>query len=112
MPPPAWKEKRLARPVAELMAKPGSGLAGLLQRAEALARVDAVVRDLLPPSLAPHVRVANVRDGKLILCTPVAAIATRLRMEGPGLLEQLRDHGVTGVAALEVLITPDLPGGR
>lgn len=110
MPPPAWKEKRLARPVSELMDKPGSGLAGLLQRAEALAKVDAAVRDLLPGNLAPHVRVANVRDGKLILCTPVAAIATRLRMESPTLLEQLAEHGVSGIGQLEVLITPGLPG--
>ncbi len=104
-----WKAKRLARPVSELMDKPGSGLAGLLQRAEALAKVDAVVRDLLPGNLAPHVRVANVRDGKLILCTPVAAIATRLRMEAPQLLARLRSHGVADIGSLEVLITPDLP---
>lgn len=105
-----WHEKRPARPVGELLGKPGKGLDGLLARAGALADLDTAVRGLLDPKLAPHVRVANVRDGKLILCTPVAAIATRLRMEADGLLQALADRGVEGVGAIEVLVTPELPG--
>ena len=98
-----------ARAVTEIASGDDRGLAGLLARAQQLDRLDRALATHLDERYAPHVRVANVRNGVLVLATPVAPIATRLRMEAPALLEALRAaHGGT-LASLEVRVTPDLP---
>ena len=96
------------RPLGDILAQPasGGGLGKLLARAEQLARLDALLAELLEPGLAPHVRVANVRDGCLVLVTPVAPIATRLRMLAPTLLEQFRERGVTVFSRIETTVAP------
>ena len=103
-----WREKRSMRPLGDILAQSGqdSGLAGLLARAEQLARLDAMLVELLEPGLAPHVRVANVRDDCLVLVTPVAPIATRLRLLAPTLLEQFRARGVQAFHRIETTVAP------
>jgi hypothetical protein len=113
-----WKEKRWSRPVREhLDDQQGSqqagggrgGLAKLLARAEQLARLETLLDELVDPALARHVRVANVRDGRLILVTPVAPIATRLRLEAPRLLEGFREHGIEFFDRIETRVAPFPP---
>jgi hypothetical protein len=65
--------------------------------------------EALDPRHAPHVRVANLRQGVLILATPVAPIAQRIRMETPRLLAAIQAAFPGEVECLEVVITPDLP---
>lgn len=103
--------KRDARPRAatEIAGADTRGLGTLLLRARRLEQLDQALERELDPRHAPHVRVANVRDGALILATPVAPIATRLRMEAPRLLEALRGRLPADVDRIEVRITPDLP---
>lgn len=107
----ADRRKRDAAPRAatEIAGADTRGLGPLLLRARQLEKLDRALEETLDPRHAPHVRVANVRDGALILATPVAPIATRLRMEAPRLLEALRERLPADVTRLEVRITPDLP---
>ncbi len=99
-----------ARAVTEIASGDDRGLAGLLARAQQLERLDRALAARLDERYVAHVRVANVRNGVLILATPVAPIATRLRMEAPSLLEALR-HAYPGtLTSLEIRVTPDLPG--
>lgn len=100
---------RKARSVGEIAATGERGLGGLLARARRLDRIDRALAAALDPRHAPHVRVANVRDGKLILATPVAPIAQRIKMEAPRLLETLRREFRDDFSQLEVMVTPDLP---
>lgn len=106
--------KRGARAVTEIAVTEIAGaddrsLAGLLARARQLERLDRALAEQLDARYAPHVRVANVRQGLLILATPVAPIATRLRMEAPQLLEALNAVYPGELTTLEIRVTPDLP---
>ena len=98
-----------AKAVSDLMRKGGGALPQLLLRAQRLGEMDAALAAELDPGIAPHVRVANVRDGKLILCTPVAPIATRLTMEAPRLIATLQRSYPGLFTELEVKVTPTLP---
>jgi hypothetical protein len=49
-----------------------------------------VVQTIIEPPLRHHCRVANLRDGNLILITDSPVWATRLRYLLPGLLDNLR----------------------
>ena len=81
-------------------------LGKLLARAQQLARLDALLAELLDPALAPHVRVANVRDDCLLLVTPVAPIATRMRMLEQDLLQQFHARGVKAFHSIQTTVAP------
>jgi len=106
--PPGSKRKG-PRAAEEVARSESRGLAGLLARARALDALDRELAAALDPRHAPHVRVANVRDGTVILATPVAPIAQRLKMETPRLLEVLERSHPGKFRALKVVVTPDLP---
>lgn len=101
--------KKRAREVTEVMSAAPRSLTDLLARARRLDAMDQVLAGELDERYAPHVRVANVRDGALILATPVAPIATRLRMESGRLLEVLQRAFPAEFNRIEILVTPDLP---
>jgi hypothetical protein len=103
------KKPRRPRAVTEVARTDDRGLAAMLARAARLEQMDRSLADILDPRHAPHVRVMNVRDGKLLLATPVAPIATRLRMEAPKLLPELQRLFPGEFLSLEVVVTPDLP---
>lgn len=98
-----------AQSVDEIAGSDARGLARLLGRARHLDRMDRVMAETLDPRHAPHVRVANLRQGVLILATPVAPIAQRIRMETPRLLSAMQAAFPGEIQSLEVKITPDLP---
>ncbi len=105
----AGKKPTRPRAATEIARSSKRGLSGLLKRARHLEAIDRALADTLDPRHAPHVRVANVRDGRLILATPVAPIAQRLRMEQSRLLASLQSAFPGEFQSLEVRVTPDLP---
>ena len=62
----------------------------ILERGRELARLNHVVRRLLPDDLAAHCQVMNFRDGTLVLGASSAARATQLRFMAPELQSTLR----------------------
>lgn len=104
-----WREKRSARPLGDYLDKSeqrSGHFQQILARAQQLARLEGLVLELLDPSLAPHVRLANVRDDLLILVTPVAPIATRLRLVEGELLQGLKEHGVKRFTRVQIRVAP------
>lgn len=98
--------QRLSEILTDQGASQGSSLGGLLRRAGLLAQLQDVLAGALHPDLAGHMRVANVRDQRLILITPSPAWATRLRMQSRQLLEVLRHAGLADVDRVEVRVVP------
>lgn len=83
-----------------------SSLGGLLQRAQWLLQLQQLLRSVVDPALADRFQVANLRGGRLVLVTPTAAWATRLRMQASGLLATLHDAGIDKLRAVEVRVAP------
>ena len=65
-----------------------------LRRAMWLEAVDRELRSKLPVALAPHVRVANVAQGRLSLRTDAAAWANRARLQSDDILQAARSIGI------------------
>ncbi|WJW74945.1 DUF721 domain-containing protein [Thiohalobacter sp. IOR34] len=83
-----------------------SGLARLTERSRRLARFDRALRERLPPDLARHCRVGNLRDNVLILYVDSSAWAARLRFHSPQLLRQLRQEGPVKPRDIQVRVMP------
>jgi len=95
--------------VGDLLRADESGLSRLLRQARKLDALDRVLDRLLEPGQAGMVRAASLREGRLCLVTPSAALATRLRLDSAALLRSLAASGVRGVSRIEVRTAP-LPG--
>ena len=74
-----------------------------LRRAMWLEAVDRELRSKLPVALAPHIRVANVAQGRLSLRTDAAAWANRARLQSDDILQAARSIGLT-VERVEIRI--------
>ncbi len=83
-----------------------SSLGGLLQRAQWLSQLQQLLRSVIDPALADQFQVANLNRGRLVLLTPTATWATRLRMQAPSLLATLHDAGIDNLRAVEVKVSP------
>jgi hypothetical protein len=91
---------------AEILADPTASFGGLLERAALLMRLEELLRTLLEPALAERFHVANLRQHRLILLAPSATWATRLRMQGPQLIEALKHSGFADIEAIDVRVAP------
>ena len=87
-----------------------------LRRAQWLDTVDQLLRPHLPPALAAHARLANVRGDKLVFVVDAPVWHARLRLATPLLVDAARSVGLD-VAGLSVRTTtqplrPQSPAGR
>lgn len=55
-------------------------LGSVIKRARDLDALDRQLRQSLPPSLAPHVRLGNVRDGRLVFLVTSPVWKAKLRL--------------------------------
>ncbi len=67
-------------------------LSQIVNKVEQLARLNRIVHQKCNPELRKHCKVANYRDGILILTTHSSAIAHLLRFEKSALLSALRSE--------------------
>ncbi len=100
------KGRRRPRRVSEFLRPGGTALGKLLSRAREIERLDRKVAALLEPGLADRVQVAALRDGCMVLVTPSAALATRLRMDAGHLLDTLQANGEKAVREVSVRVAP------
>ncbi|SCZ50395.1 DUF721 domain-containing protein [Thiohalomonas denitrificans] len=84
------------------------GLGQTIDRARALIRLEQQVVDCLETKLAGHCRVANLKDGILVLQVDSPAWAGRLRQQAPKLPAQLRETGgdLASVRHVRVTVRP------
>ena len=77
-----------------------------LRRALWLDALDQRLRPSLPPSLAPHARLANLDGGRLVYVVDAPVWRAKLRLVAPDILDAARSLGL-GVAELIVKTTTD-----
>ena len=75
-----------------------------LRRAQWLDSVDQLLRPHLPPGLAAHARLANVRGDKLVFVVDAPVWHAKLRLATPALVDAARSVGLD-VAGLSVRTT-------
>src|SRR5690606_25669415 len=74
-----------------------------VRRALGLDALDRQLRPLLPQALAPHVRLANVAGGRLVMLVDSPVWHARLRLAAPELIDAARS---VGLDVREVVIRP------
>ena len=79
--------------VSEVFNDPDSSLSNLLERASYLMQLEKLLIGQLDSDLAAEFQVAAARKNRLILISPSASWATRLRMEAPHLIKSLHAAG-------------------
>ena len=74
-------------------------IASLMPQAERLIELREILASLLPESLARRCSVANYKQGRVVIFAANGAIAAKLKLMLPSLLEQLsgRAREVTGL---------------
>ncbi|KYP97099.1 hypothetical protein BG74_05595 [Sodalis-like endosymbiont of Proechinophthirus fluctus] len=83
-------------------------LSKIKQRAIMLFNLNHAVNALLPALLRPWCRVANVRQGVIVLETANASWKMRLRYEEPQLLFALRGQILPSLSSIDIRINPGL----
>ena len=67
---------------------------GLIERAMQLHALDRQLRQSLPEPLASHVKLGNLRDGRLVFLADAPAWKARLRLHADALLDAARAAGI------------------
>jgi len=89
-----------------LLAENSAGSAGdSIRRAFRLDELDRQLRPLLPPTLAPHARLANFERGRLVFVVDAPVWRAKLRLATLELLDAARSVGLEATE-LVVKITP------
>ena len=92
--------------VCEILDDPDSSLGKLLERASYLMQLETLLTDLLDSDLAAQFQVAAVRKNRLILISPSASWATRLRMQAPRLISSLHAAGIRQIEHIDIRVAP------
>ncbi|WP_085248319.1 DUF721 domain-containing protein [Gilliamella mensalis] len=83
-------------------------LSKIQDRANALRSLAKVVNDLLPSPLNAQCRVANYRQGVLILEVSTAGWLTRLKYEQSNLISEIRKNILPSLSSIQYQINPDI----
>src|SRR3546814_19487887 len=76
------------------LAAAGNALGGIAQRAQWLVTLDAHLRQCLPPALANHCALANVRDDPLVFMVSSPVCKAKLRLLADAVLAAANIAGV------------------
>jgi len=92
--------------VYEVIANADAALAVLFQQANQLARTESLLAGHCGPELAAQFQVAAMRQDRLVLLTPTAAWATRLRMQAGHMLLFLQAAGYQHLRHIDIRVAP------
>ena len=81
------------------------GIAPLMPQARRLIELRQILAAVLPESLARYCSIANLKQGKVVIFAANGAIAAKLKLMLPTLLEQLSKRAME-VTGLEVCVQP------
>ncbi|MFB6422177.1 MAG: DUF721 domain-containing protein [Candidatus Malihini olakiniferum] len=87
-------------------------LKDIQDRVFALLKLNRAIKCLLPSQLRPWCRIANYRQGHLILETANASCLMRLRYEQPTLLSTLRTQILPSLTSIDIRINPALAANK
>ena len=105
-PQSAKKTRRVGEFLTNTGSDTGSRLGNLMQRAAYLMQLESLLSSLVEPDLAAHFQVAAARKNRLILISPNASWATRLRMQAPRLISSLHAAGVRQIEYIDIRVAP------
>ncbi len=92
--------------IGEILNDPDSSLSNLLERASYLMQLETLLTGLLDSDLATQFQVAAARKNRLILISPSASWATRLRMQAPRLISSLHAAGARQIEYIDIRVAP------
>jgi len=69
-------------------------------------QLETLLTGLLDPDLAAQFQVAAARKNRLILISPSASWATRLRMQAPRLISSLHAAGLQHIEYIDIRVAP------
>ena len=101
---PGSRSSSPSGPPGALQALLSEAAGDTLRRAQWLDTVDQLLRPHLPPGLAAHARLANVRGGKLVYVVDAPVWHAKLRLASQVLVDAARSVGLD-VAGLSVRTT-------
>nr|WP_086938442.1 DciA family protein [Thaumasiovibrio occultus] len=81
-------------------------LSEITERAKLLDQLGKKVKSCVSPSLGSHLRIANYRDGLLILEVSSPSWAQRVNFERFTIMEQLRRDMLPSLTTIEVKVNP------
>lgn len=94
------------KPLFNLFKAPS--LLTIQERGKALSTLSRLLYGFLPLPLTEQCRVANYRQGILIIEVSSASWLTRLRYEQEKLRSLLRQNGLSGLSSIQFKINPEL----
>ncbi len=97
---------RTTQAVSEVLNDPDSSLGNLLERASYLMQLENLLSGLLDSDLAAQFQVAATRKNRLILISPSASWATRLRMQAPHVIRSLQAMGIRQIEHIDIRVAP------
>lgn len=100
------ENRRKPRSVRSVMDSRSGDLGKLVSTARAIAGIEHHLAGLLDRGMAELVRVAAVRDSCLVLVTPSAALASRLRMDRQSIINSLNASANLRLESLSVKTAP------
>lgn len=92
--------------VQEVFNSPQSKLNSLLQKAGQIEHLQKLIHSFVDPDLATRFQVAAVRKNRLIIITPTASWATRLRMQASQIIDALHNAGVSNIEHIDIRVAP------
>jgi len=96
-----------SRPFSRVLSQSTGLVPQLMARTRELQRLEKTVLEHLPQALQGHCRLANLRDGTLVLQADSPVWGARLRYSVPNLLRELgRVRGMPRLKRIEILVRP------
>jgi hypothetical protein len=82
-------------------------LSGLLDHSRQIQHLTQALRQQLPAPMADHCRVANLRDGTLVLAADSPAWSSKIRFHADKLLKTLNKKFNLGVSKVRIIVVPE-----
>ena len=113
MQPASKSTGRAAQAFQEALRSATSGdLGSVIERARTLDALDRRLRQSLPPALAAHVRLGNVRDGRLVFLVSSPIWKAKLRLHADVLRDAAAAAGLTASGmTVKVATMQPVPAG-
>ncbi|MFV0574402.1 MAG: DUF721 domain-containing protein [Vibrio sp.] len=73
-----------------------------------IIKINDALKKILPVSLQPHCRAANVRNNQLLIEVATASFQIKLNYDRIRILSELRSSGFSKLISIEFKINPDL----
>ncbi|MFT3763112.1 MAG: DUF721 domain-containing protein [Pseudoxanthomonas sp.] len=108
---PKSQPRRPSTPIPALQAAMSESCADPVRRAIWLDALEQQLRPCLPPELAPHCRLANVANDKLVFLVDSPIWRAKLRLAAPELVNLARSIGLAvSEATAKIGTLPAFPG--